>query len=159
MNFLPTYSLTNPLKKNDTGSCRSSGRSFAVRIERRTSGRVAGDGELKNNTNDRRQDDASHGDRESQQGVRGRRPSQTRDSGENGKVQRRAGKGGHHAGGRGAPRELERQARQIRGRKAHGDRWAFHGIEGTGSRLLALAGEVDGRSGRVAEARPIRWGS
>jgi hypothetical protein len=45
------------------------------------------------------------------------------------------------------------------GKAAHGDRRTFRRNQGTHRRLLAVAGEVHGRSGRMAQACPVRRGA
>jgi hypothetical protein len=42
----------------------------------------------------------------------------------------------------GAPRELERRARQVLGREGNRDRWTIRGDERTDRRFLAVASEV-----------------
>ena len=44
---------------------------------------------------------------------------------------------------------------RFAGEQAHGDRRPVRRDEGAGRRLLALAGEVEGRGDRVAQARPV----
>src|SRR2546427_10750669 len=97
----------------------------------------------------RRHDDARDGAGQSQQGFRGRHSARQEVPHRYGEVQRRADKGGRDARGRGAPPELEGRARQVLGNEADRDRRAVHGDERAGRRLLAVAGEGEGRGGRM----------
>src|SRR6267154_2709444 len=69
----------------------------------------------------RRFNDAIHGDREGEQGVRSGNSAEQGASCRDGEVQRGAGKGWSDVGGRGAPSELERRSRAVRGEETHGD--------------------------------------
>ncbi len=51
---------------------------------------------------------------------------------------------------------LEGRAYQVRKREDNGNRRAVHRVEGTDRRLLVDPGQVEGRSDRVDEARPLR---
>src|SRR2546426_2299961 len=51
--------------------------------------------------------------------------------------------------GRGAPAEFEGRAGQVLWKQAHRDRRAFRRDEGADRRLLAVAGEVDGRGDQI----------
>ena len=63
-------------------------------------------------------------------------------------------KAGIMLAGEGLHPSVEGQARAVLGREAHGDRRSVRRDQGAGRRLLAVAGEVDGGSGRVGEALP-----
>ena len=104
----------------------------------------------------RRHDDAIHGDGESGQGLGSRRDAEPAVADRDGQVQRRTGEGGHHAGRRGAAAQLEGRAGEVLRPSAHGDRRAVRRNQGAGGRLLAVAGEVEGRGDRMAQARPVR---
>src|SRR6266851_6441154 len=101
----------------------------------------------------RRQDDAIHGDSQSGQelGSRGSTGQGTLCC--DGEVQRGVGKSRRDACRRGAATELEGQADQVFGTAAHGDRRPLRGNQGTDRRLLAVAGEVNGRGGRAGATR------
>ena len=71
-----------------------------------------------------------------------------------GQVQRGARQGRRHAGRRGPAPELQGRARALPGKRAHGDRRAVRRDQGADRRLLAVAGEVDGRGDRVGQALP-----
>ncbi len=75
---------------------------------------------------------------------------------EMGKLQRGAGEGRHHAGGRGPASQLEGRAGEVLRPSAHGDRRTVRRDQGTDRRLLAVAGEVDGGGDRMAQARAVR---
>src|SRR5262249_55587352 len=51
----------------------------------------------------------------------------------------------------------EGQAGEVLRRQPDGHRWAVCRNQGAHWRLLALDREIDGRSGRVAEAGTVRW--
>src|SRR3954464_8781421 len=103
-------------------------------------------------------DNAIHGDGEGEQGLRSWRAARREDPYRDGEVQRGAGEGRGDAGRRGPPCELQGSARPVRREQEDGHRWSVRGDEGAGGRLLALAGEVEGRGDRVAQARPVPGG-
>src|SRR6266851_3632868 len=67
-------------------------------------------------------------------------------------VQRRAGQGGGGARGRPPSPELGGQARSVRRQEAHSHRRTVHGEQRAGGRVLALAGALNRRGTRVAQA-------
>src|SRR5216683_5033112 len=67
-------------------------------------------------------------------------------------VQRRAGQGGRGARGRPPLPELAEQARSVRRQEAHRYRWAVCGDQGARGRVLAMAGALDRRGPRMAQA-------
>src|SRR5205807_7831231 len=72
-------------------------------------------------------------------------------------LQRRAGQG--RGGRRSWPPlpKLEGETRSIRRQEADRDRRAVRRSQGASGRLLAVAGALNGRSRRVAEACTLRW--
>jgi len=54
------------------------------------------------------------------------------------------------------PAELEGCARSIHRRKADRNRRALYRVQGAGRRLLALAGQVEGRGDRMDQARSVQ---
>src|SRR3954470_3990454 len=132
-----------------SGPCRSPAPSFVALIEaevRKPAARTPGD------------DNAIHGDGEGEQGLRSWRAARREDPDRDGEVQRGAGEGGGDAGRRGPPCELQGSPRPVRREQEDGHRRSVRGDEGAGGRLLALAGEVEGRGDRVAQARPVPGG-
>src|SRR2546426_11731910 len=61
--------------------------------------------------------------------------------------------------GRGAAADVEGRAGQVLWQQAHRDRRAFRRDEGADRRLLAVAGEVDGRGDQMGQAlpEPLPW--
>src|SRR6266850_1303000 len=97
----------------------------------------------------RRHDDAIHGAGQSRQELGSRGSPGPKDPDRDGEVQRRARE-------RGAPSKLEGRARQIRRQEADRDRRGLHRDQGVDRRLLDVAGEVEGRGDRMAQARSVR---
>ena len=73
---------------------------------------------------------------------------------EMGKFNEELVKAGVMLGRRGAAAELEGRAGQVLGDEADRDRRALRRDQGADRRLLAVAGEVDGRGDRVGQALP-----
>jgi len=104
----------------------------------------------------RRYDDAVHGDREGQPGVRGGRAPEREGAHLDGSVQRGAEQGRDPARRRGPPGERQGRTRAALGPQAHRDRRAVQRDQGADRRLLDLAGQVEGGGDRVGEAHSRR---
>ena len=100
------------------------------------------------------QSDASHGDGQGDEELRGRRDAEREAAHRDGQVQRGAGEGRRHAGGRGLhPSAKGKRVRFSDGKKTVID-GPFTETQGARRRLLDLAGQVDGGSRRVGQALP-----
>ena len=97
---------------------------------------------------------AGDGAGESHRRQRGRRAADGRGVRCDGSIQRRAGRGRHHAGRGWPPAEHARQARGVRWAATHGDRRAVHRNPRAGCGLLDLGSEGHGRSGGLGETLP-----
>jgi hypothetical protein len=75
---------------------------------------------------------------------------------EMGKYNEELAKAGIMLAGEGPSSNLERRTRQVRWRQAYSDKRAVPRIQGPDRGLLDLAGEVEGRSDRVGQARAVR---
>src|SRR5260221_5927697 len=126
-------------------TCRSHCPSFDAKVGVGFTGQAVRESSLKLKLN-RRQNNAIHGDSQGQQGLRGGRSAETEAPRRNGQVQRRAGESRCAARRRRTARELEGQARPLLRSESHRDRRALHRDQGADRRLLAVAGEVDGKS-------------
>src|SRR5262245_32926176 len=90
-----------------------------------------------------------------QQGLRGGGPARAGGARPDGQVQRRAGEGGRDAGGRRGAGVLPGGARHLRREQAHGAGRPVYRIQGAGGGILDLAGEEQGRSGRMGQADSV----
>src|SRR5260221_14354742 len=140
-------------------TCRSHCPSFDAKVGVGFTGQAVRESSLKLKLN-RRQNNAIHGDSQGQQRLRGGRSAETEAPRRNGQVQRRAGESRRAAGRRGAPRECKGQARPLLRSETHRDRRALHRDQRADRRLLAMAGEVDGRGERMGQTllQTLFWG-
>ena len=102
----------------------------------------------------RRHDDAIHGADQGHQGLEAGVMPNEKLLTEMGEVQRGAGEGRHHARRRRAHPSSKGARVKFSGGEADRDRRTVRRDEGADRRLLALAGEVEGRGDRVGQALP-----
>src|SRR5689334_13186689 len=97
---------------------------------------------------------AIHGNGQSDKRERSGRDAESEASRGHGKVQRRVGKSRRDAGRRRVATEFKGSPRTVFGKQADRHRWPVYRNQGTGRRLLALAGKIPRRSDRMAQALP-----